>query len=352
MARGIDEPTLLYHFWGKVSVSAKRAIGILGVGKCVPEKLLSNEAVEKGCGLKPGTIEAKTGVKARYVAAEHETASELSAVACREALSFAGVAPELIGSLIASTFTADYVMPALACKVHQLLGTRNAAAFDLMANCTGFQVGLNVMADRLSCDPTQSHGLVVGAALQSRFVNWADPNSCMYFGDGFGAAVLGEVPEGYGFLAHEVFSNTSVYESVRIRGGGSSHPMRPENVSTNLNFYEINGMEVWKQVVQYQPTVVKRALAKAGLEIGDVNFFIFHQANLHLIQYLMGKMKLSMDKTHTNVSEIGNTAEASMAIALCEAVQLKKIKKNDVVVISGVGAGFTFGASVLRWWAP
>jgi len=128
--------------------------------------------------------------------------------------------------------------------------------------------------------------------------------------------------------------------------------MRPENINAALNYYEINGMEVWKQVVQNQPKVIKNALRKAGLSINDVNFFIFHQANMNLISYLMGKMRVDMNKTYTNVGEIGNTAEASMAIALCEAVQYGKIKNGDIVVISGVGAGFTFGASVFRWWSP
>jgi len=333
-------------------MSQKRAIGILGVGKCIPSQLLTNEEVERGCGLALGTIESKTGVKKRYIASLGETASELSALACNGALDFAKVSPVEVSTLIACTFTADYVMPALACKVHQILGTSNAAAFDLMANCTGFQVGLNVMADRMSCDQGQKYGLVLGAALQSRYVNWSDPDSCMYFGDGFGAALLGEVPAGYGFLAHDVFSNTSVYESVRIRGGGSSFPMRHENIDSLLNYYEINGMEVWKQVVQNQPKVIKNALSKAGLGINDVNFFVFHQANMNLISYLMGKMKVDMSKTHANVAEIGNTAEASMAIALCEAVEQKKIKNGDIVVISGVGAGFTFGASVIKWWNP
>lgn len=333
-------------------VGNKRSIGILGVGKCVPETLLTNEQVEKKSGLPLGTIEAKTGVKKRYIASEVETASGLSANACVAALNSAKVSPEQINSIIACTFTADYVMPALACKVHQLVGAKNASAFDVMANCTGFQVGLNLMSDRLMADSSQSYGLVLGAALQSRYVNWNDPNSCMYFGDGFGAAVLGDVPEGYGFLSHDVLTNSSVYESVRIRGGGSSFPMRPDNIDSNLNYYEINGMEVWKQVVQHQPKIIKSALAKANLNIDDVDFFIFHQANMNLIAYLMGKMKMPMDKTYTNVAEIGNTAEASMAIALCEAVQENKIKNGDVVVISGVGAGFTYGASVIRWWAP
>ncbi|GAC1658496.1 MAG: beta-ketoacyl-ACP synthase III [Candidatus Elarobacter sp.] len=334
-----------------METTEKPGVGILGMGKLVPSKLITNDGIEAAAGLAPGWIEQKTGVRARYVAEDGDTCSGLSAEACRHALAAARVDPEQIGLVLAATFTADYVMPAVACKIHQLLGTKRAAAFDLMANCTGFQVALNVASDRLSADPSVTHALVVGAALQSRYVNWNDPNSALYFGDGFGAAVLGPVPAGYGFLAHDVFSNTSVYESVRIRGG-SSHPIRAENVHDLLNYYEINGMDVWKQVAQNQPTVIKRVLAKANLALDDVDFFIFHQANLHLINYLMGKMKVPMSRTYTNVAEIGNTAEASMAIALCEAAEKKLIKKGDVVVISGVGAGFTFGASAIRWWEP
>jgi 3-oxoacyl-[acyl-carrier-protein] synthase-3 len=333
-------------------LAATGGVGILGVGRALPGRLVPNAEIEAAAGIPSGEIEAKTGITARYVAHDTDTCSEMSAAAGREALEDAEVSPDEIDLILGCTFTADYVMPALACKVHQILETRNAAAFDLMANCTSFQVGLNTAADRLMCDPTLSHALVIGAALQSRFVNWSDPASALYFGDGAGAAVLGRVPDSYGFLSHATFSNTSVYESVRIRGGGSSFPMRPGNVNEMLQFYEMHGMDVWKQVIQNQPKVIARALEKANLTVDQVDFFIFHQANLHLIEYLMGKMKLPMTKTHTNVAEIGNTAEASMAIALRDAVRTNRIKKGDVVVISGVGAGFTFGASVMRWWTP
>ena len=321
------------------------------MGKALPGKLLTNDTVETNAGMPPGSIEQKTGIKSRYIAEADDTCSGLAAQASRQALTASGVTADQIGLILGCTFTADYVMPALACKVHQILGTKQAAAFDIMANCTAFQIGLNVAADKMQCDESISHALVIGAALQSRFVNWKDANSSIYFGDGAGAAVLGRVPHGYGFLAHDAFSNTAVYESVRIRGGGSSYPMRAENVGELLNYYEIHGMDVWKQVIQNQPIVIKRVLRKAGLALGDVDFFIFHQANLHLITYLMGKMKVPMDRTYTNVAEIGNTAEASMAIALCEAAEKTLIKKGDVVLVSGVGAGFTFGASVMRWYS-
>jgi 3-oxoacyl-[acyl-carrier-protein] synthase-3 len=172
----------------------------------------------------------------------------------------------------------------------------------------------------------------------------------MYFGDGSGAAILGQVPAGYGILANEIMSNGRVYEAVRLRGGGSSYPIRENNVSDGLQYYEMNGMEVWKQVIQYQPIVIKKVLEKINKKIEDVDFFIFHQANLRLIEYLMARMKQPISKTHTNITNIGNTADASLAIALCEAVEKDLIKRDDLVVITGVGAGFTFGATAMRWY--
>jgi 3-oxoacyl-[acyl-carrier-protein] synthase III len=325
-------------------------VGILGVGRYVPRRVVTNEQVEVWTGIPAATIVQKTGVVTRYVVEDDETASGISAHAAREALKMAAVEPDQLGLIVGCTFSGDYVYPAMACKVQELIGARHAGAFDVLANCTGFQVGLGLAADRMRNDPSVSHGLVVGTAVQSRFINWSDPESAMYFGDGAGAAVLGRVPSGYGVLATEVFTNPKVFDAVRLRGGGSSHPMRPDNIDRGLQYYEMNGLEVWKQVIQHQPVVIRRALEKIGSTTADVDFFIFHQANLRLIEYLMGKMKQPMHKTFTNVAEIGNTADASLAIALNDAVRAGCLKRGDLVVISGVGAGFTFGATALRWY--
>jgi 3-oxoacyl-[acyl-carrier-protein] synthase III len=325
-------------------------VGIVGVGKYVPGRLVTNEQVEGWTGLPPGTIVEKTGVEARYIAEDGETASAMSERAAREALEMAGIDADQLGMIIGCTFTGDYVYPAMACKVQDLLGARNAGSFDVMANCTGFQVGLSVAADRMRADLAVSHTLVLGTALQSRFIRWDDPESAVYFGDGAGAAVLGRVPAGYGVLATEVLSNTRAYDSVRLRGGGSSHPLRPENIHDDLQYYEMNGMEVWKQVIQFQPKVIRRVLEKIGKTTDDVDFFIFHQANLRLIEYLMGKLKHPMSRTYTNIAQIGNTADASLAIALNDAVRGGHIARGALVVVSGVGAGFTFGATALRWY--
>jgi len=325
-------------------------IGVLGTGRYVPERSISNEQIERQCGLDAGLILKKTGIKRRYIVEDHETASSMSAECSRQALEAANINPDQVGLIICCTFTGDYVYPALACKVQSLIGAKNAGAFDLMANCTSFQVGLTVASDRMKCDPTISYALVIGVALQSRYIDWSDSESAIYFSDGAGAAILGKVPSGYGVLASDLFTNSRVFEAVRLRGGGSSHPMRLENVQEGLQYYEMNGLEVWKQVMQFQPKAVKRVLAKIGKTTDDVDFFIFHQANQNLIHFLMERMRQPLEKTLVNVDEIANTADASLAIALHDAVVTKKIKRNDLVVITGVGAGFTFGASAVRWY--
>jgi 3-oxoacyl-[acyl-carrier-protein] synthase-3 len=325
-------------------------ISVLGVGRYVPSKVITNKQLEEWTGVPAQTIVENTGIETRYVVEDHETASGMSAIAAQQAVKMAGIYPGQIGLIIGCGFTGDYVYPAMACKVQELINAKNAGAFDLMANCTGFQIGLSVASDRMSCDPKIEYGLVLGTALQSRFINWHDANTAIYFGDGAGAAVLGRVPAGYGVLSSEVLTNGKVFDAVRMRGGGSSYPLRSENINEGLQYYEMNGMEVWKQVIQYQPLVIRRSLEKIGRKIEDVDFFVFHQANLRLIEYLMGKMKQPMGKTYNNVATIGNTADASIAIVLCDAVRAELLKRDYLVVISGVGAGFTFGSTVIRWY--
>ncbi len=324
-------------------------VGVIGVGKWLPEGRLTNADLAALSGMPAEEIEEKTGIRERRICSDEDTASEMSAAAARDALAMAGIEPEDLGLIVTCTFTGDYVYPAVSCKIQDILGARNAGTFDLMANCTGFQVGLGVASDRLLMDPDVKYALVMGTALQSRFIDRTDADSAMYFGDGAGAAVLGPVDPGYGIIANEVSANGRAFEAVRLRGGGSSHPMRPENAAEGLQYYEIQGLEVWKQVVQNQPKSMRRALEKVGKTAEDVDFFIFHQANLRLIEFLMGKMRLPMEKTFTNVELYGNTADASQAITLCDAVTNGCLKKDDLVVISGVGAGFVFGTTVLRW---
>jgi 3-oxoacyl-[acyl-carrier-protein] synthase-3 len=324
-------------------------VGILGVGKYLPTEEITNEQLEETTGLLASEIEQKTGIITRRKAAKDEISSEMSAKAAKKALLSAGIDAVQIDLIVTCTFTGDYIYPAVSCKIQDLIGATNAGAFDIMANCTGFQVGLGVVSDKMKLDPSIKYSLLIGSALQSPFIDWTDRNSAIYFGDGVGAVVLGQVEKGYGIISNVVKSNGRVFDSVRLRGGGSRHPLRQENINQNLQYYELDGLEVWKQVVQNQPKAMKESLLKINKSLDDVDFFIFHQANLRLIEYMMKKMKMGMDKTYTNIERYGNTADASQAIALAEAYELGKFSKGDIVLVSGVGAGFIFGSTVIRW---
>ncbi|MDD3138165.1 MAG: ketoacyl-ACP synthase III [Lachnospiraceae bacterium] len=325
-------------------------IGILGVGKYLPNNVIDNNTIAEWAKIEPNVIAEKLGINTRRLAACDEKASDMATKAAMDALNNAQIDVDKLGLILGCNYSADYHFPAMACKIQANLKAWNAGAYDLLANCTSFQVGIANASEKMYFDNGLDYSLVIGTALQSRYIDWKDANTSMYCGDGAGAAVLGKVPKGYGVLSNEIISNGRVYEAARLRGGGSSHIINKDNIDDNLGYFEMNGLEVWKQVVQWQPKVIKKSLEKAGLSIADVDYFIFHQANYNLIQYLMGKMKVDIKKTYVTVDKYGNTADASLPITLCEAVENKKIKRNDIVVISGVGAGFIFGSTVMRWY--
>ncbi len=317
-------------------------VGIIGLGKYIPKNVVTNENLAGRLNVASEWILKGTGIKSRYFVNGEESASWISAKASKQALERAGVSVEDISLVIGCTFSGDYVFPAMACKVQDLLGAKQAGAFDLSAGSTGFQIAVSLASDRLRCDSTLQHILIVGTAVQSQFLDWNDPKVSILFGDGSGAAILSRVPKGYGALASEVFCDSKAFEAVRLKKCGTNGAERP--------YIEMDGMAVGREFLKHQPLVIDRALKKAGLGISNVDLFIFHQANLRLIQLLMERMKLPMTKTYTNVDRIGNTSDASLPIALCEASEEGLIKRDQIVVISGVGAGCTFGATVFKWY--
>lgn len=325
-------------------------VGIIGTGMYLPKKVVNNAKIQEWTGVKVDTIVEKLGIQERRLVDDTETASGMSVKASVPALNNAGITAEDLGLILGCTYSADYHFPAMACKVQAELHAWNAGAYDLLANCTSFQAGIASASEKMYFDPTLKYSLIIGTALQSRYIDWHDANTAMYCGDGAGAAILGQVPKGYGILSNEIMTNGRVYEAARLRGGGSSYIITKQNVEDGLGYFEMNGLEVWKQVIQWQPKVIKKSLEKVGFSIHDVDFFVFHQANLNLIQYLMGKLKVDMKKTHTTVTNYGNTADASLPITLAEAVTQNKIERDAIVVLSGVGAGFIFGSTVMRWY--
>ena len=328
--------------------TAPSDIAIIGLGHRLPVMTEDNEELCKSLDVTPEWIIEKTGIQRRYIAGPDDTASQYSLEAAQKALRVAGLEARDVDLIIACTFSGDYLFPPLSAKVHKDLGMKGGQIFDLQANCAGFVSGLTVAADRMKSDSSIRNALIIGVEFNSRIIDRSDVNSAIYHSDGAGAAILGRRP-GRGIIASSFYTDSSNYESVRLRGGGSSFSLRGREFDAAIDMMELNGIATWKQAITHLPTVVRSAFAKAGYEPEDADFLIFHQANLRLIEYLMRKMKFDFAKTHMNVQEIGNTGAASVAIALSEAYELGLLKKDGLLALAAVGAGFNFGASVWRW---
>ncbi len=325
--------------------------GILGVGHYLPLKIVTNDDIADECGVTSNAIFEKLGILERRRAADDESPSDLAYYAAKMALESAETTSDEVGLIICCTFTRDYMFPALSCKLHQMLAAPNAGAYDLVANCTGFTVGLGVAASHMSVFNSNTRTiLLVGVALQSRFVNPNDSSTAPYFGDGAGATIVGSVPSGFGVLNSLVWTESSAYEAVRMRAGGANYPPLSIAPDQRAAFYEMNGLEVWKQVVRYLPNVMRRAVEEISMRLEDIDFFVFHQANRNLIEYIMTRLGRSLDHTYLTITNYGNTADASIPITISEAVRAGRIQRGDRVLIAGIGAGFTFGVTILRWY--
>ncbi len=328
-------------------------VGILGTGRALGSRLQTNEALCSGPldSVTPDWIVTKTGIRRRYVLAEGESSSSLCRLSSKIALERAAVSPEQLGLIIVCTFSNEVLFPPASARLHRDLGARGAQFFDLQANCAGFVAGLTAASDRMLVDPTVSHSLVVGMEVLSPFVDYSDPETAIYFSDGAGAAVLGRVDPSCGVLASAFSTDTTNLESVRLRGGGSAFTYARSDRAEGRSpgYMEMNGLATWKQAVTHLPPTVRRACEKAGVAPEAVGLFVFHQANANLIEYTMRKMRVPVERAFLNVREIGNAGAASIPIALSQAVESGLALDGSLVVLAGVGAGFGFGATVLRW---
>ncbi len=324
-------------------------IGIIGVNHYLPKNIQTNEELcQKMEDITPDWIISKTGIKRRYIASENDSASSLSIEAAKKVIDLNHISVDEIGLIVVATFSPDYMFPPVSAKIQKDLKAKNAQIMDLNTNCTGFVTALTVASDRMLVDDSVKYSLVIGVELHTRFINPRDKETAIFFSDGAGAALLGKVPKNSGILTSQFLTDSSTYESVRFRGGGSSFPFSKRSFSPEIDYIEMNGLATWKQAITNLPIVINKLIKKCSIEIDGIDFVIFHQANLNLIQYVMAKLKIPSDKTYTNVQEIGNTGSASIAIALSEAMALGKIKKGDIVLLAGVGAGFNFGASLWK----
>jgi len=325
-------------------------VGIIGVGHFLPSQIETNEDLCKSLeGISPEWITKKTGITKRYIASNKDTASGFAISAAIKAVKMAGINNKEIGLIIGCTFSHDYQFPPLSAKIQKEIKASNAQVFDVQANCSGFLTGLTIATDRMFIDSTIEYALVIGVELQTRFIERKNVETAIFLSDGAGAAVLGRVPKEQGIIASSFHADTSTYESVRLRGGGSSYPGIGRKITPEVDYMEMNGLATWKQAITNLPISIRKVCNKAHIPIEEIDLFLFHQANLNLIYYVLKKLKIDVKKTYTNIEKIGNTGSASLAIVLSEAIQKGIIKEGQHVLMTSVGAGFIYGSSIWEW---
>jgi len=325
-----------------------RPAGILGTGICLPEKILTNKDLEKIVDTSDEWIRTRTGILERRIVDDNTPTSVLAEKAGRRALENSGINPSDIDLIIVATVTPDMIFPATACLVQERLGAKSSAAFDLEAGCTGFIYAL-VTGAQFVASGAYNYVLVIGAETLSKVTNWQDRNTCVLFGDGAGAAVIGPVAEGYGILGIDLGSDGKGGNLLDIPAGGSLYPASEYTVANDMHYIRMNGNEVFKFAVRIIGETAIKALESAGLGREDVDFLIPHQANSRIIQAAVKRLQLSQEKVYVNLDRYGNTSAASVPIALHEAVMDGRIKDGNIIVLVAFGAGLTWGAAVVRW---
>ena len=327
----------------------EKAVGIIGIGSFVPEKILTNKDLEKIVDTNDEWISERTGIKVRHIVAEGENTSDIAAKAAERALKDAGLTADDIDLIVVATATPDMLFPATACLVQNKLKAGKAAAYDLAAGCSGFMYAI-VTASQFIKTGLYKHVLVIGAESLSRILDWTDRNTCVLFGDGAGAVVLGEVPEGYGILGSNLGADGSGGDLLCLPAGGTSRPATEETVRERLHFVHMAGNEVFKFAVKVMGEAALNALEHAKIDTSEVDWLIPHQANIRIIQSAAKRLKMPMEKVIVNVDRYGNTSSASIPIALEEAIHDGRIKSGQVIAMVGFGAGLTWASAVMRWY--
>lgn len=323
---------------------------VLGLGISVPDRVLTNHDLEKMVDTTDEWIFARTGMRERRILEEGQTVADIGAEAARRALDDAGMAPTDVDAIICCTYTPDHLTPSTACIVQDRLGIAAAPAFDMNAACAGFVYGLEV-ADALIRTGAYRCVLLIGLEGQSRHVDFRDRNTCILFGDGAGAFVLGPAAEGSdrGVLSTFLGADGSGANLIKIPAGGSAERITAEGISAGRHYIQMNGREVFKFAVRILSTAVDGALDRAGLCQDDIDLLVPHQANTRIIEAAAKRFNMPDAKVVCDVAKYGNTSAASIPLALVDARNDGRLVPGKVLALVAFGAGLTYGASMLRW---
>jgi 3-oxoacyl-[acyl-carrier-protein] synthase-3 len=323
---------------------------ITGWGMYAPARVMTNEDLTKLVDTSDEWIVSRTGIRERRIAADDETTTTLSVNAARDALAVAGVDASEVDLIILGTCSPDYPLPATACLVARDLGATRAAAFDLAAACSGFVYAL-ATANGFVRSGMYRNVLVIGVEVLSRFIDWTDRNTCVLFGDGAGAVLLQASDQPGGMTGFQLFAEGSGFEGIIVPAGGSACPASPRTAAEGQHFIHMAGRDVYKYATRQLAESAIAAVRDAGLTMADIDQFVFHQANLRIIEHVARELGMPMEKTYLNIEKYGNTSAASVPMALVEAVAAGRIKEGDRVLMVAFGAGYTAAAAVVEWTA-
>lgn len=325
----------------------KATVMILGTGRAVPDKVLTNADLEKLVDTTDRWIVERTGIRERRVAEPGVPLSELATEAAVAALADAGLAAADIDLIIVGTVTGDMKFPATACIVQDRIGAGRAVAFDLSAACAGFLYSLQVGAG-LMTTAGYRHALIIGGDVLTSMVNWDDRDTCVLFGDGAGAVVLGPAAGDQGLLATYLRSNGTHHRLLYNPGCGSLNPPTPANVQEKIHTIRMEGRDVFRHAVVAMSDALQQVLSASGMTVDDLDLLIPHQANLRIIEAVVKRVGAPLDKVYVNVDRFGNTSAGSIPIALDEARRSGRIASGDTVGMVTFGAGFTWASGILR----
>jgi 3-oxoacyl-[acyl-carrier-protein] synthase-3 len=329
------------------NVSQNGSIGILGVGSYVPEKVLTNDDLAELVETSDEWITERTGIKERHIAEPNQAASDLALPAARQALEQAGLDPAELDLVVVATVTPDMFFPSTGSLLASELGAPDAAAYDLSAGCTGFMYAL-AQAYGTVAGGLARNALVVGAETLSKIINWHDRSTCVLFGDGAGAVVVGRASEG-GFVGFELGSDGEGGKELSIPGGGSRNPSSVETVAQEMHFLQMNGREVYKFATRVLVSSAEKLLDEVGLTVADIDLYVPHQANKRIIDHASAKLGIPEEKVFVNVDRYGNTSSASIPLCLAQAVREGRLESGTRVLMTGMGAGLTWGSAYTVW---
>jgi len=323
---------------------------VAGTGAYLPEKILTNQDLEKSLDTSDAWITERTGIRERRIAAEEESSSSMAAKAGKQALEDGGISPEDVDMIIVCTSSPDVLFPSTACFVQNELQAFGSAAYDISAVCSGFIFGLSVAEQYLKTGRYE-HILLIGSEVNSRIVDWSDRSTCILFGDGAGALLLKRVEQkkSLGILSTHIYSDGSLSDLICVPGGIGRTGINKQDMVDKKYFIKMAGNATFKVAVKRMTEVIQEALGFNGLSIEEIGHLIPHQANERIIRAVAERLKYPMEKVLMNIHKYGNTSAASIPIGINEARRNSRIQPGETSVLGAVGAGLTWGAAVIKW---